>query len=277
MGARGDAAEKAARDARDHPVVDRLARLGFVAYGVVHIIIGWLAAQLALGDPAGSASGQGAFSEMAQKPWGAAALWLSALGLAALVVWQLAQAVGGHRDHDGLRRQLSRAGSAGRAVVLATLAVLAVRTAVGGGGGGSGGGGDGGGLTGAALGSPVGPALFVLAGAVVLGVAGASAWRGASDRWRKDLEVEGHTGHGGRAVEVLARAGYLSRAVALGVVGLLVVRAGLEDRPQGSGLDQAIVRYRDEVAGPWLAVAVAVGLACFGAYHLVRAWYLRAE
>jgi hypothetical protein len=274
MGARGDAAEKAARDARDHPVLDRLARFGFVVYGVVHVVIGWLAAQLALGDPAGSASGQGAFSEMAQKPWGAVALWLSALGLAALVVWQLAQAVGGHRDHDGLRRHLGRAASVGRAAVLATLAVLAVRTALGDGGGGGGGGG---GVTGAVLGSPVGPALFVLAGLVVIGVAGASAWRGATDRWRKDLEVDGHTGRSGRAVEVLARSGYLSRAVALGVVGSLIVRTGLEDRPQGSGLDQAIVRYRDEVAGPWLAVAVAVGLACFGAYHLVRAWYLRAE
>ena len=48
MSAPGRAAERAAREARDHPVLDALARAGFVAYGVVYLLIGWLAAQLAL-------------------------------------------------------------------------------------------------------------------------------------------------------------------------------------------------------------------------------------
>ncbi len=273
MSAPGEAAEHAAREARDHPVLDGLARAGFVAYGVVYVLIGWLAAQLALGSADGSASGEGAFAEIAQKPLGAVALWLAAAGLAALVVWQLCQAVGGHRDHDGVRRALSRLGSAGRAVVLATLAVLAVRTALG-----SSSEGGSGGSTGALLGMPAGPLLVVLAGAVVLAIAGASAYRGISDRWRKDIDAEGSTGEVGRAVEVLARAGYLSRALAFGVIALLLVRAGLEhDATQSGGLDQAIVRFRDEPLGPWLMVVVAAGLACFGAYHLARAWYLRAE
>ncbi|MEV5002406.1 DUF1206 domain-containing protein [Nocardioides sp. LML1-1-1.1] len=274
MSATGQAAERAAREARDHPVLDGMARAGFVAYGVVYLLIGWLAAQLALGRPQGSASGKGAFAEIAQKPLGAVVLWLAAGGLAALAVWQVCQAVGGHRDHDGVRRLLSRAGSAGRAVVLAGLAVLAVRTALGG----SGGSGSSGGVTGRLLGMPGGPLLVVAAGAVVLAIAGASAYRGLSDRWRKDIDAEGRTGEVGRAVEVLARAGYLSRGLAFGVIALLLVRAGVEHDPSESGgLDQAIMRFRDEPAGPWLMVVVAVGLACFGAYHLVRAWYLRAE
>lgn len=273
MSATGQAAERAAREARDHPVLDGMARAGFVAYGVVYLLIGWLAAQLALGRPQGSASGKGAFAEIAQKPLGAVALWLAAGGLAALVVWQVCQAVGGHRDHDGVRRTLSRVGSAGRAVVLAGLAVLAVRTALG-----TTSGGSSGGITGKLLGMPAGPLLVVLAGVVVLAIAGASAYRGLSDRWRKDVDAEGRTGEVGRAVEVLARAGYLSRALAFGVIALLLVRAGLEHDPSESGgLDQAIMRFRDEPMGPWLMVVVAAGLGCFGAYHLVRAWYLRAE
>lgn len=275
MSAPGRAAERAAREARDHPVLDALARAGFVAYGVVYLLIGWLAAQLALGHAEGSASGKGAFAEIAQKPLGAIALWLAAAGLAALVVWQVCQAVGGHRDHDGVRRHLSRLGSAGRAVVLAGLSVLAVRTALGDAGS-SGSGGRG--WTAKLLGMPAGPALVVLAGGVVLAIAVASAHRGLSDRWRKDIDAEGRTGEVGRAVEVLARAGYLSRGLAFGVIALLLVRAGLEHDPSESGgLDQAIVRFRDEPVGPWLMVVVAAGLACFGAYHLVRAWYLRAE
>lgn len=286
MSAPGEAAEQAAREARDHPVLDRLARAGLVAYGVVYLLIGWLAAQLALGHSAGSASGQGALAEIAQKPMGGIALWLAAGGLAALVVWQACQAVGGHRDQDGVRRVLGRLGSASRAVVFTVLAVLAVRTAVGDGGGSAGGssGGSGGGsggsagVTGAVLGMPGGPLLVVLAGLVVLAVAAASAHKGLGDGWRRDIEADGRTGDIGTAVQVLARAGYLSRAVAFAVIAVLVVRAALEHDPsESAGLDQAIMRFRDEPMGPWLIVVVAVGLGCYGAYHLVRAWFLRAE
>ncbi|WP_036517157.1 DUF1206 domain-containing protein [Nocardioides sp. J54] len=279
MTAPGEAAQRKAQQAQDHPVLDRLARVGMVTYGVVYLLVGWLAAQLALGDPSGSASGAGALQEIAEKPLGSLALWLVALGMSALAVWQACEAVGGHGDEDGLRRWAGRAGSAGRTVVFASLAVLAVRTALGDGGssGGSGGGG-GQGVTAKVLDLPFGPAIVLLAAAVVLGVAAASAYRGLSDRWEKDVEVEGRTGDVGRVVTILARAGYVSRGVAFGVIAFLLARAAVEHDPDESGgLDQAIVKFRDEPLGPWLIAVVAVGLACFGAYHLFRAWYLRSR
>lgn len=272
MTARGDAAQRAARDVRDHPVLDVMARIGLVVYGVVYVLIGWLAAEAALGHPSGSASGAGALEEIAQKPLGSALLWLVAGGLAALVVWQVCQAIGGHRDEDGAQRWLTRLGSASRAVVLGVLSALAVRTAMG-----DGGGGGSGGTTGAVLRLPLGTLLVLAAAGVVMAVAVTSAWRGLSDRWRRDVEIEGRTGDVGRVVQVLARAGHLSRALAFGVIAVLLARAALEHDPQQrTGLDQAIVRFRDEPLGPWLIVVVAVGLACYGAYQLVRAWYLRS-
>lgn len=270
MTATGEAAERAARDVRDHPVLDRMARLGLGVYGVVYVLIAWLAAHAALGHPAGSASGAGALEEIAQKPLGSALLWLVAGGLAALVVWQVCQTIGGHRDDDGVKRWLSRLGSAGRAVVLCFLAVMAVRTALGDGE-------SGGGTTGALLRLPFGTFLVLLVAGVILAVGLTSAYRGLTDRWRRDVEIEGRTGDVGRAVEVLARAGHLSRALAFGVIAVLLARAALEHDPQQrTGLDQAIARFRDEPLGPWLMVVVAAGLACYGGYQLVRAWYLRS-
>lgn len=273
MTATGAAAQRAARDVRDHPLLDRMARVGLVVYGIVYLLIGWLAAQAALGRSAGSASGAGALEEIAQKPLGAAVLWLVVVGLGALAVWQVCQAIGGHRDDDGLRRWLARLGSASRGVVLAVLATMAARTALGDPDSGSGGG-----TTGAVLRLPLGT-LLVLAGAAVIGaVAIASVHRGVTDRWRRDVEIEGRTGEIGRLVQVLARTGHLSRGVAFGVIALLVGRAALEHDPQRqAGLDQAIVRFRDEPLGPWLIVVVAAGLASYGGYQLVRAWYLRSS
>lgn len=260
-----------AREARDHPALEWPARFGMAAYGVVYALVGWLAGSLALGDREGGASGQGALHEIAEQPLGAVSLWLAAGGLAALAVWEACQAVGGHRSDEGVRRWGARAASAGRGTVFAVLAVLAVMTALGDSGGG---GSDG--LTADLMSMPLGPALVVALGVAIVGVGVGSAYEGLSGRWRKDLEVDGQTGTVGSLVTALARTGYVTRAAAFGVVGGLFVWAGLtHDADKSGGLDQAIVRLRDEPYGPWLLLVVAIGLACYGVYHVFRAWYLR--
>jgi hypothetical protein len=259
------------REARDHPALEWPARLGMVAYGVVYLLVGWLAAHLALGNGGGKPSGSGALHELAQQPLGSVLLWLVAIGLLALATWEVCQAIAGHRSDDGMKRLGARAASGARAVVMGTLAVLAVKTVFG-----DSGGGGRNGWTEKLMSMPFGPALVVALGLVVVGVGLLSAYRGLSDRWRKGLEVEGQTGDVGTVVALLARVGYLSRAVAFLVIGALFVWAGWTHHPERSGgLDQAIMRFRDEPFGPPLMVLVAVGLGCYGAFHLFRGWYLR--
>lgn len=271
---RARSAGDSARDAQDHPALDWAARAGMLAYGLVYLLVGWLAGQLALRDSAGSASSEGALKELAQKPMGSVALWLAAVGLAALVLWELCQVVGGHRSEDGLRRWGARAASAARAGVFAVLVVLAVRVVTGSSSGG--GGNSGRTVTEKLLDLPFGTALVVATGLVIAAIGVASIVRGFGDRWRKGLEVEGRTGHIGKVAEVLARTGYTSRGVAFIAIAGLFVWAGLTHDPRKSGgLDQAILRLRDEPFGPWVLVLVAVGLGCYGAFHGVRAWHLR--
>lgn len=262
-----------ATSAHDSPALEWPARVGMVGYGVIYLLVGWLAGQLAFGDSAGQASGSGALHELAQQPLGAVTLLVVACGLGALATWEACRAAVGHRDEDGLRRWAGRAGSAGRAAVFATLGVMAALTAFG---SGSSGGSGSQTLTARLMELPLGPAIVVAVGAGIGAVGVASGYRGLSDRWRKDVEIDGRTGQVGRLVTVLARTGYLSRAVAFLSIGGLFAWAGLtHDAKKSGGLDQAIVRLRDEPFGPWLILVIAVGLACFGAYHLFRAWYLR--
>ena len=88
-----------------------------MAYGVVHLLIGWLAVQLALGDHSEEASAKGALSELAQQPFGKVLVWAVAIGLFLLVVWRILEAVFGHRDEEGADRVRKRAdvGRQGRA------------------------------------------------------------------------------------------------------------------------------------------------------------------
>lgn len=258
-------------EAQDHPALEWPARLGLLAYGVVYLLVGWLSAQLAFGDNEGRPSGDGALHQLADQPLGAALLWVVAVGLAALAVWEVCQAIVGHRADDGVRRLAARAGSAGRAVVMATLAVLAVKTALGD----SRSSGEKG-TTAKVMELPLGPALVVAIG-VGIGVVGlVSIYKGLGNRWRKGLEIKGQTGEIGSVVEALARTGFLTRGVAFVVIAGLFGWAGVTHDPgKSGGLDQAIKRFRDESFGPWLILVVAVGLACYGAFHVFRAWYLR--
>lgn len=271
MGGGQQETEQAARDARDNPAVTAVARAGMAAYGVVYVIVAWLAAQLVLGSPDGPASGEGALQQVREQPQGAVVLWLVAIGLGGLVVWEACQAVGGHRDQDGLHRWGARAASAGRGVVFGVLAVLAVRVASGDAGSGSGGG-----ATGRLMEMPLGPAIVVLVGLGVAGVGVFSLAQAVSERWRRGVEPEARSGALGRVVTVLARAGFVARGVAfLVLAGMFVWSAVTHDPGKSGGLDQAIVRFRDEPFGPALMLVVAAGLGCYGVFHVLRACFLR--
>jgi hypothetical protein len=270
----GAEAERKAQQARDHPALEMLAKIGTAVYGVMYVVVGWLAVQVAFGDSAGQASGEGALREIAQQPFGEVVLWVACAGFAALVVWKLCEAVAGHVEADGAKRVLARLASAGHAIVFAALGVLALQTVTGSSGGGGRSSEDT--YTAKVMQLPFGPALVVLVGLGIIGYGMYSVYKGLSDQWRKSLEPEGSSGDIGTAITVLARTGYPSRGVAFAVIGGLVIWAGLTHDPEKSGgLDQALLTLRDAPFGKVLLVAVAVGLACFGVYNVAKAWYLR--
>ena len=91
----------AGRQAEQSDALDHFVRIGLVAYGVVHLLIGLLAIQLALGERGEKASAQGAMHELAQQPFGELMVWAVAVGMLFLVVWRVIEAIFGHRELDG--------------------------------------------------------------------------------------------------------------------------------------------------------------------------------
>ena len=59
-----DRAESAGQQANNSEWIDHAARIGLIAYGVVHLLIAWLAIQLAFGDKEESADSQGAVQQL---------------------------------------------------------------------------------------------------------------------------------------------------------------------------------------------------------------------
>lgn len=253
--------------------VDNLVRLGVVAYGAVHLAVAWLALQLALGQPEGSASSTGALKELAQQSYGAVLLWLMAAGLVLLMLWRLSLALAGHRQVQGTTRLRRRLVSAGKAGVYGYLAWSSAGIALGSGSSGSGGGAD---STTAQVMSWPGGQLLV--GAVGVGVicVGLNYFRQA---WTEDFAHEfddpGSGADRGRLYTWLGKLGCAAKGVAFCIVGGFIGYAAATHEPRKSaGLDQALREVLREPLGPVLLTAVAAGLGAYGMFCWAQARHL---
>jgi hypothetical protein len=272
MGSAAGAADRAGNsDALEH-----LARVGLIAYGIVHVLLAWLALQLAWGGGGQSADQSGALATLAEQPLGRPLLWVLAIGLIALAVWQAAEVL-------RWRSRLSATGDArkkavttivksvAKAIVYAALALLAIRFATGGGQSSSGQQQQ---QTAGVFGWPAGRWLVGLAGLVVIGVGVYLVYKGVSKRFLKQIDLAQASAGTRRLVEKLGLVGFPAKGLALGLVGGLLVYAAVTfDPAKASGLDGALRTVLDAPFGQVLLTLVALGIAAFGAFCFVRARY----
>ncbi|MGY1718995.1 DUF1206 domain-containing protein [Blastococcus sp. SYSU DS0552] len=276
QGSAGSAADAAGR-AADNDGLEHLARVGLIAYGLVHVLIAWLALQLAWGRTGQQADQSGALANLAEQPLGEPLLWVLGIGLVALALWQAAEILrwrhGLTGSGDWRRNAWERTGkAAAKAVVYLALAVLAIRFATGGGQGSSSGSQQQ--ATAGVLGWPAGRWLVVAAGLAVVGVGSYLVHKGVTKRFLREIDLAGCSASARRLVTRLGQVGFPAKGVALGLVGGLLVWAAVTfDPAKASGLDGALHTLLTAPAGPVLLTLVAVGIAAFGAYCFVRARY----
>ncbi len=91
----GRTASDTAQKAADSKPLELVARAGLIAYGVVHLLIGWIALRLAWGERQEEADQSGALQALAQQPFGPVLLWCVAVCLVALAAWQASRAIWG--------------------------------------------------------------------------------------------------------------------------------------------------------------------------------------
>lgn len=263
-----DAAEKV----HDSAWFDHAIRAGLVAYGVVHLLVAWLAIQLAIGDKEDQASNSGAMHYLAQQPMGKALVWLIAIGMLLLVVWRVLEALYGYADEsDEKKRLLKRASSIGKAVIYGALAWSAFKTATGDGGGK--GGTD---STTAKIMQMSGGQLIVgVIGLAIIGYGISLVVRGWTEKFREHLDAQGQAGQDGSAYVLFGKVGYIAKGVAIAIVGgLFAWASATHDAKKSGGLDQALQTVLEQPFGQVLLIAIALGIAGYGAFCFARAKHL---
>ncbi|MFF7261109.1 DUF1206 domain-containing protein [Streptomyces sp. NPDC008159] len=260
-------------------VTEGAARAGLTARGVIYLLVGALALQIAFGEGGQQADRQGALEEISEKPLGSVLLWALGIGVVGMALWRLSEAVFGAAGPDG-RKWTKRLASAAR-FVFYTFVAYSVLTFAAGSGGGSGGGGgssdeqskD---VTARALELPAGQWLV---GAAGVGVIVAGVWiavRALMRSYHKHLRLGEMSRRTRRAVDVAGVGGGLARGLVFAAAGVFAVRAAIDYEPdKAKGLDDTLRSFADTPAGPALLACVAAGLVLFGLFSFAMARWRR--
>lgn len=267
MNAAADTAERVNRS----PWLDHAIRAGLIAYGVVHLLVAWLAIQLAFGEKEDSASNSGALHYLAQQPMGGILVWLIAVGMLLLVVWRLLEfAFGYPEESDEKKRWRKRATSLGKAVIYGALGWSAVKTATG---DTSKGGTDG--TTAKIMQLPGGQLIVGVIGLAIIGYGISLIIRGWTEKFREHLDAQGQSGQDGSVYVLLGKAGYIAKGVAISVIGGLFGYAAItHEAKESGGLDQALQTVLEQPFGPVLLTAIGLGIAAYGLFCFARARHL---
>ncbi|HUS32687.1 MAG TPA: DUF1206 domain-containing protein [Kofleriaceae bacterium] len=288
------AADNAIHEAK--PWLEKLARAGFVAKGLLYMTIGALATAAALGlgrsttgqmsaaghaGPASTMGQRGAMAALLQAPAGRALLIAIAVGLFGYAAWRFIEAIRDPMHHARSENKkkakgiLKRLRSAALGIIQVALGISALKIAFGNIEAAN----DGKASahwTGKALATPGGElVLWAIAGGLVAyGVY--QLYKAWASKLSKELML-GRLSSGARRLVIGAsRFGIAARGIVFATTGILVGRAILQRDPQQvKGIKASLIELLE--LGRWPFAIVAMGLIAYGIYQLINARYRRIE
>ena len=255
--------------------LELLARAGFLVKGMVYVVVGALAIQVAANHGGRVTGTRGAFTMVLAQPFGRTLLLVAAIGLLGYAAWRLLQ---GLFDPDRLghdwRGLAIRVSFVARAVVHAGLGLQAFRLYRG--------------LSGSsgtserevateAFDWPLGDWVVVLAGLGLVGFAVQQVYAAITCRLERDLNVAEMRREAGEWAVGLSRFGVAARAVVFALLGSGLVAAGWFRDPSEVGTTASSLRIlaaQPGGLGRWLLGVTAAGFVAYGFYQILHARYL---
>jgi hypothetical protein len=260
------------------PWIDRIARAGYVAKGVVYAAIGVLAMREALGlggtttDPSGAVRSMGTIGSQSV---GNVLIVALAIGLLGYALWKLVQGImdpdeKGSDAHGILRR----VGYVGSGLIYGALAFSAAQSVFGAEDTSE----DLMAASAMAYQPPLGRILVGLLGLIVIGVGLYQLYAAYEAKFREDLSLDRMSDTEERWITLAGRAGTAARALAIGVAGAFVVLAAYQaDASEVRGLGAALETFQHQPLGSFMLGVVAAGLITYGAFMLLVARYRRID
>ena len=246
---------------------EALARFGFLSRGIVYVLIGGIAARVAILQRGRTTGPAGALARVLTGSGGRLLLWVVVAGLFAFVLFRVVQGV---RTRHRLRQVFYfMSGLGGLVLAIAAVRVLLHFRS----------GADEAGLRelGALVASHVWGRLGLgLGGAIAVVVGAVEAARAVLGRLPADFTAAIMARVQRKWTSVLTRAGMLAHGIIVAIIGYSVCRAGLDENARAlGGTGTALRTLRHFGTGPVLFGLVAVGLVAYGLSLLVLAAHPR--
>jgi hypothetical protein len=249
------------------PLLQMGARVGYAVSGVLHLLIGWLAFQVAWAATTAPADQSGALQALTRNELGRLTLWVSVAGFLALGLWQLANTLASHRQRGSSPWSIRAKGIA-KTVLYLALAWASFSTANGHPGSSAAQSAD---FTATLLQHNGGRLVVAGVGLAVIAAGIYHVFKGWTRKFLRDLSR-----HPGALATRAGVIGYIAKGVALCVVGVLFFLGAAQNSAlKATGLDGALRTLREQPKGPWVLTAVALGIAAYGVYSFARAKHAR--
>ena len=267
----GKTVVREARHAATNPWFERLERFGFVVRGLIYVIIGVLALQLAAGAGGATASPSGAIALIGRQTQGKLLLAIVAAGLAGYSLWGFVRAIldplGRGTDSKGL---LARAGFLFSGLSYGILLIPIVLTLLNKPSPSTGGGTFG--VPASLLNGPSGKWLIVGFGLFWIAAGAGQLYEAYVANFTRDLKTDTMSAQEIKAATWLGRIGFAARGVVFGLIGVIILQTALAAGPkQAEGFDGALAALLHAPYGEILLGAVAIGLILFGVYSAMCA------
>jgi hypothetical protein len=271
------AADHAIREAK--PWVEKLARLGFVAKGVLYMTIGALATAAALefdNAPQGTMGQRGAMGALLHAPAGRALLVAIAVGLFGYAIWRFIEAARDPLHHRGGAKGFAkRARSAGLGIIQVALGISALKIAFGDNGAAN----DGASTThwtARALSTPGGIAVLWAIALAFIAYGLYQLYKAWQAKLSKELELGRLSNRARRFVMGASRFGIAARGIVFATTGVLVARAVQQHNPnEVKGIKASLLELLH--LGRWPFAIIAAGLVAYGIYQMINARYRRID
>jgi hypothetical protein len=246
-----------------------LARSGYVARGIVYVLIACMASLSTFGG--GEPDSKSALQTVLEQPFGQIWLGLIGIGLIGFILWRVAQSIlNTDRHGNNAKGYLVRAGLLISAATYTGLAFYAVGQALQlGFGDGSSGGRES--WTAWLMQQPFGPYLVAAVGLAIIGAGCAQAGKGIKRGYLRYFE----SGFEHRTIlNGICTYGLIARGIIFLIIGFFFVYAAFAVDPnQAGGMADALAWVRQLPFGAILYGLAAIGLFAFGLYGLIEAWY----
>ena len=265
----------AVKRAASNPGLEFLERVGYVARGLLYVVMGSLALGLALGVGGKATDQSGSLATLAGGAFGKVLLVIFVIGLAAYSLWGFVRAIFDplHRgDHPaGVAERL---GFAWSGIAYAGLALFALELFVG---------------TGRAaaqdstqmqisklLAYPAGEWAVTAIGLVSIVVGLGQFYEAYTAKFKKDMKREEMTKAEEDFVNGLGRLGFVARGITFTLVGWFVFQAGLHRDPtRVRGFSGAFTFLLSQPYGHLLLGVVALGFVALGLHSFAAARWMR--